>query len=253
MTPHRLRYLRFLKGLRMFQNIIRMRKLVVQSEADRANERYTFRICLHDIKMIIEGSRDTFPALQAPHIVGELNSVSFDKMFGINRQANPIVEEKDRPIVDLLSEGLADVGSGYAKSYRNIQVLAKGTVFLTLSIHEHMLDSNNPEATHYYRRPMQLCRYDLLLKEDKVVRLKPSMLLKFGYRDLSPELIERVCREHSVASYKPLKPFLMIPYSRANAEVRITISEVTDWPKALVLGQTAYNIKYFVTRHRVMR
>ncbi|RYG69176.1 hypothetical protein EON64_03355 [archaeon] len=232
---------------------------------------------MHDIKMIVDNSTldsiggshaphhsyssstsaahatpsTAFPHLPKPYVVGELNSVTYDKFFGPTKVQAAASDVKDQDLLDFINEGYTEPGNNYAKSYRNIQVLPKGTLFVTVSVHEYLREGNGEGGA--YRRPVQLCRYDLLLKEEiKVQRLRPIHLQKLGYKHLSGPELERACRQYSMLSFSLAKPYLLIPYSRANAELKLTLSEVQDWPKAEVKGQCAFNIAYYVTRHRVV-
>lgn len=354
MATWRMRYLKCLRGIKQLQNVIRLRRMVKQNEAEKANERYTYRICLHSLTLLaplIHGSADHdhrlpgnsagsshpligVPILPKPFVMGEMNSVSFDRLcaalttanvgssngsISSATTANNSVSTEGSSLVNFssltpsgpdgelmmshLMTGLAELpGSNYARSYRNIQTLPRGTIFLIVSVHEYPSDyslnstngpsvqNNGPLGTAPVGigvgsgyRAVQLVRYDMLMKEDqgkgalahqvhghggsiasssttstgnvfrpRLAKLKPSALNRLGYRDLSADTADYLCKNYGIAKLCPARPWLLIPYSRANAEVRLTVCEVRDWPKCLVLGQATQPIRYYITRRRVV-
>ena len=76
-----------------------------------------------------------FPALPAPRIIGEMTAMGFDKIFGEFKVAGHEPDEKDQEMVELLSAGHQE-SPIFAKTFRSLQHVPAGTVFLTITVHE---------------------------------------------------------------------------------------------------------------------
>ena len=59
--------------------------------------------------------------------------------------------------------------------------------------------------------------------------VKPALLSKLGYEgDL-----EKIAKQYQIATVNISKsPYIMIPFVGSNIEMRITVSEITDYPDA---------------------
>jgi hypothetical protein len=81
----------------------------------------------------------------------------------------------------------------------------------------------------------QVCRYDFPLKmQVKPENLDHQKLAAMGYSSKEVGSIsEKVMRHYKVATFNISKsPYILIPCCGSNVEIRMTISEVTEWPKA---------------------
>lgn len=404
MIKERLKYLRFRRGIIIFQQVIRMRKFAKLAEVERINQRYVFKIRIHDLKMFCldpyyqsllnesSNNNSNIPALSAgginqsgltfhqylvncnttilpfpihryPFMIGKLNSTKFEKclsqyLYKLNcltaaaaaantdkeKENNPNLlsarrkssvsstpvigtpnripsdedlisengkepieeenlfsfktpeEEADREIMELLFQGHSLENPQYAKPYREMQILLKGTLFLTVTILEHEIDEtsestaqlqqlfvnatntqsvinlleHNLNDAYFQGTALQTYRYDLLMKHSGVsTKLKPSLLHKLGFGKTSPNSVthsvlnghsteldnvtlEKLCRFYSLDTYTTAKPYILVPYSHASVTIKFTLSEVTDWPKAVVIGQSVFHPQHFVIRRKII-
>jgi hypothetical protein len=197
-------------------------------------------------------------------------------------------EDKEQELFDLLFQGgtYALENPAYVKPYREMQILMKGTLFLTVTVYEHHVNDStmaleattsahnqifsNTTSTQsvinlleanfadpYYSASIQTYRYDVLLKHNNSItttKLKPDSLLKMGYSSSEFDLnvLEKLCKIYNLDSYVSAKSLLLIPYSHANVTIKFTLSEVSDWPKATVIGQSSFHPQHFIVRKKVI-
>ena len=167
--------------------------------------------------------------------------------------------EKHHPLLDFLQHGHIE-DPAFAKPFKGGHNLPKGSLFLTVTVHEYEdqpidkvsalghVDLNNTDGI----APIQMFRYDFQLKETgRVIDIKPSIMNKLGYEDLPSGTIEKLAKQYQIVAFNTSKPYILIPFTRANVEVRLTLSEVKDWPKSVVLGQSRFNVCYHLTRKKV--
>ena len=325
----KLRYRRFMRGIKIFQQIIRMRKFAKMAEIERINQRYVFKIRIQEIKVFAldpfhqsllhsnphdDNQSETsssvhathnhliqlqqqnsgilpFPIHRYPYLVGKLSYTKFEKCLQqyLSKQGNlaggnpnsekenagllfnnnnapfsgkkghftspltpsttPMLipatpatvsnddseyypvnnnnngnspnitngiteDERDKEILELLFQGHSLENPQYAKPYREMQILLKGTLFLTVTIHEQQLDeitqhhsidvianqnhqlfvnqaTSNAQINlleHDLNDPLlqgnvlQTYRYDLLLKHTgQSSKFRPNVLQKLGF------------------------------------------------------------------------
>lgn len=204
-------------------------------------------------------------------------------------------DEKDRDLLELIFLGGGTSINNhphhhslenpqYAKPYRDMQILLKGTLFLTVTVLEHHVEDitsvdqgtshqvfANVTSTqavinlleHNMNDPLlsafiQTYRYDLLLKSTgQGLKCRPSFLQKLGFNNttnefLEPSVMEKLCKYYLLDTYTTSKPYLLIPYSHANVTIKFTLSEVLDWPKAQVLGQSFFHPQHFIIRKKII-
>jgi hypothetical protein len=195
-------------------------------------------------------------------------------------------EDKEQELFDILFQGGTHAleNPAYAKPYREMQILMKGTLFLTVTVYEHHSNDSTTalEATTsahnqifsnttstqsvinlleanfadpYYSASIQTYRYDLLLKHNSATtKLKPGLLSKMGHNssEFDSYALEKLCKIYNLDSYIAAKSLLLIPYSHANVTIKFTLSEVSDWPKATVIGQSTFHPQHFIVRKKVV-
>jgi hypothetical protein len=455
-----LKYRRFRRGVIIFQQMIRMRKFAKMAEQERINQRYMFKIRIHDLKiftldtyyqnLINENPSHTarsmsaescdedrhyistghnsqhndrnlissmhnqminltnsniipFPVHRYPFLVGKLSSTRFEKclMQYLSKQNNLAInantnssnhnsvgesresgshhtksgpstpgmmtplhgssdelddhslnpenhdtnhnssnahnsnqqaeEEKEKEVLDLIFANHAIMENPqYAKPYRDMQILMKGTLFLTVTVLEHQTDeltsnmnhTNNPNNQVFVNmttshaqinllestlhdplmqgNTLQTYRYDLLLKHTgQSTKAKLNLLQKLGFgknqnhsaggppslvpaginpstglpyqntghnshtsygwhshqsksTDLDHATLEKLSRLYNLDTYTASKPFILIPYTHANITIKFTLSEVTDWPKAAIIGQSVFKPQHFIIRKKIL-
>eukprot|EP01038_Epipyxis_sp_PR26KG_P006714 gene6714-9207_t len=262
------------------QRVFRLKKLKRQQELEQINSKYCFRLRLHDIFMLIKNENnphfvkqnDTIGSTHAAsspkhapaipdisnhlpmHIIGDMVSSTFDKIFGPNHQffPPPVIAEKDQEMIDYVSIGHVEGPVTFAKTYKSLQIPHKGSLFLTVSVHEKIDLDLFPDQ--FRKNNLQVIRFDLPLKlVHSVSKLKISILKnQLGYSSLDTHEFEKLAKHYTMASYSTAKPYLLIPYTIAHSEVRLTLSEVYEWPKCTIIGQFSYPLQYPITKKRCL-
>ena len=124
----------------------------------------------------------------------------------------------------------------YSYSFKGERAITKGSIFLTITCVEtpsfETIEAGGSRLTH------QFSRCDIPLKFVNKSKLKPQNMAKMGWTDPdNSALLDKLNQHYHVEKYCAPKPYVLIPYSKSNVEVRMTLSEVQDWPKAFVIGQ----------------
>jgi hypothetical protein len=166
---------------------------------------------------------------------------------------------RKNPMFDFLTHGHVD-NPQYAKPLRG-QSVPKGTLMLTISVHEYVPDRKAPivalgSSADNHVNPSdlyQLYRYDLILKEvSKSNDISYSSLEKRGFANIDREIVDKLAQQYHMITYSTQRPYVLIPFSTANIEIRMTISEVREFPKANVIGFNRFYLSHYLTRIRIV-
>jgi hypothetical protein len=147
--------------------------------------------------------------------------------------------------LDFLAMGPQETSS-YAKSVSGGQNVSRGSYFLTVTLC-HPDDGNQPHHPQYLR-------YDLQLKETGVVKdLTTRKLAAMGYnlKHHSGAEWKQILDRHQIVHLSVVNPYLLIPFTSAMVELRLTVSQVKDWPKSVVCGQAVHSLRSFLLGKRV--
>ena len=146
----------------------------------------------------------------------------------------------------------------YNMSCKENHPFPKGSLFLSVCVYE--LDSNWVDETDgdgvgtHARNLRQLYRIDAplkLRKELKAEKITASMLSNLGVQGMDPLAFERVTDNFRLATFHIENPYILIPKCSPSVSVTLTVSQVTAWPRAIVVGQSAQVLKRLLYLHKV--
>jgi hypothetical protein len=236
---------------KLLQRVVRARQLWKRTEMVKKSLKRPMRLRIHDIDMMIKQALPSALAKVTPmaklpaesHRVGDMPVSTYETMFG-PKGVPDTAESHNRDTIDMVN--LLKLDHQTAPAYVDPCTAAKrpkGELFLTVSIHE--------AAEGGYGK--QEFRIDIPLTPDndpsriymRRGRAGSPQLQKNGaHESLSPELITGIAEGYRVRNYSVYgnKNYILIPWVTAEVTLRLTFSEVTDWPKAVVKGQVEMNI-----------
>lgn len=243
---------RTVKAAKYIQRVVRARQFWKQQELVKKSEKRPVRLRIHDITAFVKQALPSTLASVTPiahlpqetHKIGEMPIGAYENMFGVAGQlSSPESQNKDNfDMVNLLKleHQNAPVYCDPASSAKK----PKGELFITVSIHhvqdnlvgkqEYRIDiplvPDNPHPNRIYMRAGRAG--------------SPQLQKNGAHESLSPEVINAIADGYRVRNFgvNNNRQYILIPWSTAEVVMRITVSEVTDWPKAQVRGQTEMSI-----------
>ena len=124
----------------------------------------------------------------------------------------------------------------YASTFNKAASVPRGDLFVTVAVTE-----TRPEGTES-RVAKQYYRFDLPMRQDgKPVRLTPHRLEIMGcsnYADLSKADLQIISENYKIIPYSLPRPYILLPSCMRNSTVKLTVSEMYEWPKAVCCGQS---------------
>jgi hypothetical protein len=153
--------------------------------------------------------------------------------------------------------------------------MPKGSLFLTVTVH------NDDEITDH----KQLFRVDIPMTYSRLDKITQAHLEELGYyttdvtaatstttattaattmmdsngyssrcsngtggsgADIDPNSFQSISSNLRLAVFNVANPYILIPACSTCIQVKLTISQVSVWPKAVVLGQTVQDLRHFL-------
>ncbi len=172
-------------------------------------------------------------------VSGELSAIAYENLLVENGIPENAAAEH-RPVMSLLLPNMHN--PSYARSFKGERAVAKGSLFITITCVE--IPTTESIEAGGSRHSNQFARFDVPLKLISTSKLKASNFAKMGVPTIESALLEKLNQFYNVATFSCApKPFVMIPYSKSNVEVRMTLSEVSEWPKSYVIGQCNQSLR----------
>ena len=243
---------RAVKAAKYIQRVVRARQFWKQQEIVKKTEKRPVRIRIHDITALVKQALPSALASVTPlavlpqetHKVGDMPIGAYENIFGVagNLSAHETSNRDNFDMINLLKleHQNAPVYCDPASSAKK----PKGELFITVSIHqlqddlvgkqEYRIDIPLvPDSPHPSRIYMRAGRAG-----------SPQLQKNGAHESLSPEAINAISDGYRVRDFSVSnnRQYILIPWSTAEVVMRITVSEVTDWPKAIVKGQTEMSI-----------
>jgi len=213
------------------------------------------------------------PPKSSLRFIGEMTSIVYENVFGVDQKPNKelCIRDKDRDIIDLLSQGHVE-NPPYCRPHRQFQPAIRGSLFLTVTVHEvpsygsgkegvGALPTQNQLRSKPDRSYDQLFRMDFPLKMmSPPTSVKPQQLAKLGF-DCNPDPsaanntsdVNRIAKQFQLATFNISKsPYILVPFVGSNIELRMTISEITDYPNAVLMGQLCFPVHYYLFYERIV-
>jgi hypothetical protein len=94
----------------------------------------------------------------------------------------------------------------------------------------------------------QLFRVDLPLTYSRLEKITASHLEEYGYPNIDPTVMQAINQHLRFAIFNlpECNNYILIPACPTSVQIKLTISQVSTWPKAVVIGQTVRDVKHFL-------
>ena len=261
---------RAVQGAKLVQRVIRARLYWKNQEMVKKTLKRPVRIKLHDFDIFVKSATETSSGIndieaelpQENFRIGDMPAAQYDDLFRSNKNSastngttqfdstgttgagNASAENKE--MISLLK-----LDHEHAPSYTepaNLSKRPKGTLFLTISLHQILEHGFNGKQE--YRIDIPLEQED---QPSKIYvrkgRAGSPQIQKFGaHQSMDPDLFSQIEKEYKMTKYFPAnnRSYVLVPACTAEINIRMTISEVQDWPKAIVRGQSELNLFYYM-------
>ena len=261
---------RVVQAVKLVQRVVRNRQFWKAEEMKKKLIKRPVRIRLHDIdvfvkqalgqekgrppKMCVGAGPALAPLPQDSHKVGDMPMIQYEDAFGYGSSGDTANRGAEMmPMVNLLR-----IEHQFAPSYCDPCSTAKrpkGEMMMSVSIHQVLEDGLDVGRQEY--------RIDIPLVADgpanRIIARRgkgggSAQLHKSGaHEDLDNDEVKELARDYRVRTYRVAqnRPYILIPFITAETLLRITLSEVTDWPKARVCGQIETPIFHYLLWKRM--
>lgn len=139
----------------------------------------------------------------------------------------------------------------YAATFNKAASVPRGDLFVTVAITETRPEgAENRVAKQYYR-------FDIPLRQDgKPVRLTPNRLEIMGcsnFGDLTKNDLQIISENYRIIPFSLPRPYILLPSCVRNSTIKLTLSEMYEWPKAVCCGQAMEPVCMFRTCDEFLR
>lgn len=244
------------------QRVVRAIQFARAHELQRSHQRRPFRVRIHAIHTFFSNtpespssSSDISILMDSPSVIkiGEMKASLYDQHVSHgNMSASPLhatdtfspcnaaysnststsstVSSSASSMLDYLRPGHTFQPT-YLQSFRALTNFEKGDFFLIITLH----DNEGYEHDNQSRKP-QIYRFDAPVTR-KIEKLTVHHLEHLGIPRMSNKEFDHFSRRYSYAKYTLSKPYILFPSCKPNVEMRLTLAQVTDWPKVQSVGQ----------------
>lgn len=145
------------------------------------------------------------------------------------------VDVSSNHLLDFMAHGHIEAPD-YNTSLKEVHAYPKGSVFLTVCVHEYEDESSEEKdrgEEAKKKNARQLYRIDIplrLRKDQKSERLTMSHLVNLGMPHMDSNTFEKIADNYRLAGFHAEQPYILIPRCTSCASVTLTVSQVkTDF------------------------
>lgn len=260
MVPVRVEFLTGKFGIIHAQRKFRSRLFWLKMAADTMNVPRPFRLKIHDILLVYRNSEaviDVHPRDLASDKVqiGQMMASVYPAYSSYEAQGKDVPKNHKDILKLLMGDNFVD-GSGvssevpaYSTTFNKAAIVSRNDLFLTVCIAESRPDGDMRQGKQYYR-------FDLPIRQSgKAVKLTPRRLEMLGcsnMKSMSKHDLDMIQENYKIIPYSLVRPYILLPSCARNSTVKITLSEVGEWPKSVCLGQAAEVINNYLMWKKIV-
>jgi len=260
MVARRAKYLKGRLVALTLQRRLRSKMFWKRKQREENRKKRPFRLQIHSLKAFIHYScrgldhYEEFPELpkdMGPIKVGEIVAHLYDQFVSGNDEEEEVkVEEKSETVCHFLAKEKPPFPPTYLKTYNLIKPIPKGSFICTVTILCNSSGSGGDTSRQIGRIDFPV----VMAKGAYLQRITPEMLPDLGI-SIDPNDTEnyslsrnnRLCEEFRIATLTPIKSnLIMIPACNSFCTIKITLSQISKYPKTLFVGQCEQNINPFL-------